>query len=248
MKAMIFSAGLGTRLRPLTNNLPKALIKINGRCLLELAIKKLNYYGFKEIIINVHHWSEKIIDFLRANKNFGLNIAISNESDLLLDTGGGLKKAAWFFNDNQPFLIHNVDIISNINLKNFYQHHLRSSALATLAVSKRQTSRYLLFNKENNLVGWQNLKTGEEKISVKNKKPRGQLVPLAFNGIQTVSPKIFSFMPTEKVFSIIDLYLTLAKKHSIKYFDFTGSLWLDVGKLENLKTAEELILKIKDYR
>lgn len=245
MKAMIFAAGLGTRLRPLTNDLPKALIKIKDVTLLELTIKKLNYYGFNEIIINIHHWADKIIDFLQVNKNFGLNIVISDESDLLLDTGGGLKKTAWFFNDNQPFLIHNVDIISDINLKELYQNHLKSSALVTLAVSKRQTSRYFLFDKENNLAGWQNLKTNEEKISTKNKETKNQLTPLAFSGIQVINPQVFSFMPEEKIFSITDFYLTLAENHQIKYFDHTGSNWLDVGKLENIKTAEEMMMRME---
>jgi len=146
MKAMIFAAGKGTRLQPLTNDIPKALVKVNNITLLEIIINKLKHFGFNDIIINVHHFAEQIKDFLNKNNNFGIKITISDESSLLLETGGGLKKAAWFFDDNKPFLIHNVDILSDINLSELYDFHIQSQSLATLAVMHRITSRYFLFD------------------------------------------------------------------------------------------------------
>src|SRR5664280_1226211 len=163
MKAMIFAAGLGTRLKPVTDNLPKALVPIAGKPLLEHVILKLKSAGFDEIIVNIHHFPDQIIDFLKANNNFSIRIEVSDERNLLLDTGGGIRRAAWFFDDEKPFLVHNVDILSNVDLKELYQQHLRSNSLATLVVSKRDTFRYLLFNDDNRLCGWINEKTGETK-------------------------------------------------------------------------------------
>ena len=163
MKAMIFAAGLGTRLKPLTDNTPKALLPIRGKPMLEHVILQLKNAGFDQIAINIHHLGDQIIDFLAANNNFGIQIYISDERDYLLDTGGGIKHAAPFLQGDEPFLIHNVDIISNIDLRALYNHHLETNPLATLLVSKRKTSRYLLFNKENKLCGWRNRETGEVK-------------------------------------------------------------------------------------
>ncbi|MEA4809211.1 sugar phosphate nucleotidyltransferase, partial [Macellibacteroides fermentans] len=156
MKAMIFAAGTGSRLKPYTDHIPKALIPIDGKPMLEHIILKLKAAGFTEIIINVHHLGEQIIEFLAGKDNFGITIHISDERDYLLDTGGGIKHAAQFLQGDEPFLVHNVDIISNVDLKALYQHHLDTNPLATLLVSKRDTSRYLLFNKENKLSGWRN--------------------------------------------------------------------------------------------
>ena len=156
MKAMIFAAGLGTRLKPLTDSTPKALLPINGKPMLEHVILKLKDAGFHQIAINVHHLGDQIINFLAANNNFGIQIHISDERDYLLDTGGGIKHAAAFLQGNEPFLIHNVDILSDIDLRALYNHHIETNPLATLLVSKRNTSRYLLFNKENKLCGWRN--------------------------------------------------------------------------------------------
>ena len=156
MKAMIFAAGMGTRLKPMTDNTPKALIPINGRPMLEHVILKLKDAGFHQIVINVHHLGDQIIDFLAANNNFGVQIHISDERDYLLDTGGGIKKAAKFLQGNEPFLVHNVDIMSNVDMKKLYDCHLETNLVATLLVSKRNTSRYLLFNKESRLCGWRN--------------------------------------------------------------------------------------------
>ncbi|MBN1462488.1 MAG: nucleotidyltransferase family protein, partial [Paludibacteraceae bacterium] len=171
MKAMLFAAGLGTRLKPLTDTMPKAMVPIAGKPLLEHVIKKLIAAGFNEIIINVHHFSEQIVSFLKANNNFGVRIELSDESDLLLETGGGIKKAAAFFDDGMPFLVHNVDILSDVDLCALYNSHVQQNAMASLLVSKRATSRYLLFNAENNLQGWINEKTGETKSPLSDFNP-----------------------------------------------------------------------------
>src|ERR1035437_4159057 len=182
MKAMIFAAGLGTRLKPVTDNLPKALVPIAGKPLLEHIIEKLIISGFDEIIVNVHHFPDQIIDFLKANNNFSIRIEVSDERNLLLDTGGGIRKAAWFFDDEKPFLVHNVDIFSNVDLKVLYHQHLRTNSLATLVVSKRDTFRYLLFDDNLRFSGWINEKTGETKPAGFTKAELYH--KLAFSGIQ----------------------------------------------------------------
>ena len=234
MRAMILAAGLGTRLQPLTDNLPKALVKIRDKSLLEIAINNLVKNGFDKIIINVHHFAEQVIDFIGQNK-FDADITISDERDKLLDTGGGLKKASQFFNDGKPFLLYNVDIISNLNLKTLYQANIKSNSIATLIVRKRESSRYLLFNSENILCGWKNTKTGE-LISTCNIK---LLDEFAFSGIHMINPKIFSLMPDEDVFSMIDLYLDIMRDNKIIAHIDSDSFWLDVGNTESLKIAEE---------
>lgn len=230
MKAMIFAAGLGTRLRPLTNNKPKALIEAKGKTLLEIVIQRLQKFGFEEIVINVHHFADQITEYLKANNNFGINIEISDERDKLLDTGGGLKKAKSFF-DDQPFLIHNVDIISDINLEDLYKFHFNSKALATLAVKNRLSSRYFLFDDENKLCGWKNDKTGETIITNESRK---ELKPLAFSGIQIADPKIFNYMPDNDVFSIVDVYLKASKEEKILSYRDDESFWKDLGRIEDL--------------
>ena len=160
---MIFAAGLGTRLKPLTDHMPKALVPVAGKPMLEHVICKLKDYGFTEIVINIHHFGQQIIDFLNANQNFGLTIHISDERSLLLDTGGGINKASTFFKGNEPFLIHNVDILSDTNLKELYEYHLKSGNDATLLASKRKTVRYLLFNNDDRLCGWVNKDTLQTK-------------------------------------------------------------------------------------
>ena len=235
MKAIIFAAGLGTRLKPLTDNVPKALVKVKGKTLLEIQISKLKSQGFDDIIVNVHHFSNKIIDFLNENKNFGIKIAISDESGMLLDTGGGLKKAFWFFNDNNPFVAINVDILSDINLKNILKFHNSSKALVTLAVSERETSRYFLFNENNLLTGWRNFKTKEEIIS------RNDFINLknyAFSGIQVVSPNIFNLINEDGKFSITNMYLRLCKENKSIAFPHNNDFWLDLGTPESINKAE----------
>lgn len=240
MKAMIFAAGLGTRLKPLTDTLPKALVPIAGKSLLEHVILKLKDAGFTEIILNVHHFPDQIIDFLKANDNFGIRIEVSDERDYLLDTGGGILKTAWFFDDGKPFLVHNVDILSNVDLTNLYNQHLRTNPLATLVVSERNTFRYLLFNDNLRLNGWVNEKTGETK-PIGISKPE-LYTKLAFSGIQVLSPQIFDLMTgLEQKFPIMDFYLNNAANQVINGFVPTDYKMLDVGKLNVLDEAEKFI-------
>lgn len=240
MKAMIFAAGLGTRLKPLTDSMPKALIPIAGKPLLEHVILKLIASGFDELIVNVHHFPDQIIDFLKANNNFGVRIDVSDERDMLLDTGGGIRKAADFFDDGKPFLVHNVDILSNVDLKALYNQHQRTNSVATLVVSERNTFRYLLFNDDLQLKGWINEKTGETK-------PVGFARPelynkLAFSGIQVLSPKVFELMKSyEPKFPIMNFYLDNAPKQAISGFVPQNYKMLDVGKLDVLDEAERFV-------
>ncbi|MBQ4161592.1 MAG: nucleotidyltransferase family protein [Parabacteroides sp.] len=239
MKAMIFAAGLGTRLKPLTDHTPKALLPINGKPMLEHVILKLKDAGFNQIAINIHHLGEQIIDFLQANNNFGIEIFVSDERDYLLDTGGGIKHAESFLQGDEPFLIHNADILSNIDLRKLYEHHLETNPLATLLVSKRKTSRYLLFDKENKLCGWRNRETGEVKSFYPYFEPN-QYKEFAFSGIHVLSPKIFDWMEewTGK-FSIINFYLSICAKTNIHAYDAENLRLLDIGKPESLALAEQ---------
>lgn len=236
---MIFAAGLGTRLKPLTDQTPKALLPINGKPMLEHVILKLKNAGFDQIAINIHHLGHQIIDFLQANNNFGIEIYVSDESDYLLDTGGGIKHAESFLQGDEPFLIHNADILSNIDLRKLYNHHVENNPLATLLVSKRKTSRYLLFNKENKLCGWRNRETGEVKSFYPYFEP-DQYNEYAFSGIHVLSPKIFDWMEewTGK-FSIINFYLSICAKTNIHAYDDENLRLLDIGKPESLALAEQ---------
>ncbi len=243
MKAMIFAAGLGTRLKPITDNLPKALVPIAGKPLLEHVILKLRAAGFDEILINVYHFPDQIIDFIRENNAFGIRIEISDERDMLLDTGGGVKKAAVFFDDNKPFLVHNVDILSNINLTELYHQHLRSNPLATLVVSSRDTFRYLLFDDGLRLRAWINEKTSETK-PVDFKNP-GRYNKLAFSGIQVLSPQVFELMQSYPAkFSIMDFYLQNMNQNNILSFVPADYKMLDVGKINVLEEAERFVSTI----
>jgi NDP-sugar pyrophosphorylase family protein len=237
MKAMIFAAGLGTRLNNETLNKPKALVDVGGKTLLQRAIEKLKNEGVSEIAINVHHFSNLVISFLN-NSDFGIKIHISDETEKLLDTGGGLKKAAGFLAGDEPILIYNVDIISDLSLQLLLQEHLKSNSLVTLAVRKRETQRYFKFDETKQLLGWINKKTGETKIS--RQANFETAVEMAYSGIHIIQPEIFSLMPENDRFSITDFYLELAKTHSIKgYFD-DSELWMDVGKPEQLEEARRL--------
>mgnify|MGYP001809570272 FL=1 len=238
MKAMLFAAGKGTRLQPLTNNIPKALVKVAGITLLERAINKLVSNGFTEIIVNTHHFSTQIVDFIKQHNNLGAQILISDESDLLLDTGGGLKQASWFIKE-EPFLVYNVDVLTDLNLQELFANHLKSNALATLAVRERQTKRYLLVDENNRLRGWKNMETGETRGILSNSN---SLKPSAFSGIHIIDPKLFSFMPVEKVFSIMDFYISICSTQHINTFDHSQGYWTDVGKPEELAAAEKLLL------
>lgn len=233
---MIFAAGLGTRLRPLTDHCPKALMNINGIPLLEIAMVRLQAAGVSDIIINIHHLGEQILDYLASRPHTGLNIAISDERDLLLDTGGGLKKAAWFFDDAQPFIVYNADVLTTLPLEAMVEAHRSSGALATLAVRNRTSSRLLLFNPEGILCGWQNTGTGQTRIS--RKAPSYQA--LAFSGIHVIDPAIFNYFPEGAIFSIIEVYLSLSARESIRAYQHDGDIWLDVGKPDQLAKAQEI--------
>jgi len=226
-KAMILAAGKGTRLKPFTDNMPKALFPVKGVPMLEYLILKLKFFDFTDIIINVHHFADKITDFLTKNNNFGVNITISYESELL-ETGGGLKKVKWFFNSNESFLVHNVDILSEINFNELSEAHNSGKSLATLAVSERVSNRYFLFNDEMELKGWKNLQTGEEKVF--SSFAQNRFKALAFSGIQIISPHIFPLMPKTNTFSLTDLYINICDKNKIKAFIHKSKHWKDVGK------------------
>jgi len=242
MNAMIFAAGLGTRLRPLTNDRPKAMVEVAGEPLLQHQIEKLISSGFDHIVINVHHFGEQIIDFLAKHDNFGIDIKISDERELLLDTGGGIKAALPSFNNDDPVLIHNVDIISEIDLAQLYQSH---KGLATLAINKRDTSRYILFDNALRMRGWTNIKTGEVKPA---DLYTGDSIPddlhrFAFSGIHVVDQRIIKYLNerSEEVFPIMDFYIQLCQKTEITGVDVTGQKWVDCGKPEHLKSAEDII-------
>jgi NDP-sugar pyrophosphorylase family protein len=238
MKAMILAAGLGTRLRPLTNDRPKALVTVGGRTLLEITLSRLRAVGVREVILNVHHCAERIVDYLEANHNFDMRIEISRE-DVLLDTGGGLKKAAWFFLESgegaqEPFLVHNVDVLSTIDLARMVRFHTKHNALATLAVQQRETSRYLLFDEHGQLCGRRAGQDAEPEII----RPTQQVEPLAFSGIHVLSPQIFAMLSEEGAFSIIPAYLRLAAQgQRILAFRADEFYWRDLGRPENLAEA-----------
>jgi NDP-sugar pyrophosphorylase family protein len=233
MKAMILAAGLGTRLRPITNTKPKALVEIRGVPLLEIVLKHLLSLEITEVIINVHHFADQIVEFLKAKEYFGIHIEISYEEHLL-DTGGGLKKAAYFFDDGQPFFVHNVDIISDIDLKMMFEWHLTHHCLATLAVNQRETKRYLIFDEDNQLCGWKSL---QDSKTVMTRTPKGRIKDLAFCGIHTISPIIFDKLTETGSFSIVESYLRLAGEgEKIQAFRVDDYSWQDVGKLEQLQS------------
>ena len=240
MKAMIFAAGLGTRLKPLTDHMPKALVPVAGKPMLEHVIQKLIAFGCDEIVINVHHFANQIIEFVKANNNFGITIHISDETDMLLDTGGGIKKASSFF--QEPFLIHNVDILSNVDLKSLYEYHLTSGNDATLLVSPRKTVRYLLFDEGNRLCGWVNKDTLQTKPEGFVYQPEVQK-EYAFSGIHIVSPSLFNYMGENWIgkFPIMDFYLQTCQEAKLGGYAKEDLQLIDIGKPETLAVAEDFI-------
>lgn len=241
MKAMVLAAGLGTRLRPLTDDRPKALVEIGGRTLLEITLARLRSFGISEVIINAHHFADKLVAYLEANDNFGMKIAVSREN-ILLDTGGGLKKAAPFFLDSdsfdaeEPIVVHNVDVISTIDLARMAHIHTANNALATLAVQDRETSRFLLFDEHLHLCGRRIGRDAPFEMA----RPSRQVQPLAFNGVHIVSPRLFGKLAEEGVFSIVTSYLRLAGQgETILGFRADEYYWRDLGRLDHLKQAAE---------
>ena len=240
MKAMILAAGLGTRLRPLTDDRPKALVEVGGRTLLEITLARLRTFGIREVIVNVHHFADMVVDYFKANQNFGMRIEVSRE-DVLLDTGGGLKRAAWFFLEDatdrdQPFLLHNVDVLSTIDIAAMVRFHNEQRALATLAVQDRKSSRYLLLDEQLQLCG----RRFEREDRTELARPAQPLQALAFSGIHVISPRLLSLMTGDGAFSIIDAYLRLAASgEGIAAYRADGSYWRDLGTFDSLQQAEQ---------
>jgi NDP-sugar pyrophosphorylase family protein len=239
MQAIIFSAGLGTRLKPLTDTMPKALVPIAGKPLLQWNIEKLIAAGCSLIVVNVHHFPDMIRDFLKKNDNFGITIRISDESGELLDTGGGLLRAAPLFRPGEPIIAHNVDVISHLELKTLIKFHSDNNPLATLVVRDRQTQRYLLFDNRMLLCGWMNKATGEVKQS--GRLYDSHLIPFAFSGIQIISHEIFTLIEQRGRFSVIDAWLNLAAQNRIMGFVDNSGFWMDLGKQEQLEEARKMI-------
>ncbi len=233
MKAMLFAAGLGTRLKPFTDNCPKALVRVNDKSLLEHNIRYLQSFGIYDVVINVHHFASMIEEEVIANKGFGSNITISDESDMVLETGGGLKKASPYLIDSEPIVVMNVDVFTDLNLEGLINAHKNDTAIATLAVMKRSSSRYFLFDNDMKLCGWMNDKTGEMRMS----QEVSTTTPYAFSGLQVLSQDVFRDIPFAGKFSLVDLYLYLAETKLIRGYDHTGGLFIDVGKPDSLALA-----------
>jgi NDP-sugar pyrophosphorylase family protein len=238
MKAMILAAGLGTRLRPLTDHRPKALVEIAGRTLLEITLSRLRTYGVNEVIINVHHFANMILEYLERNDNFGMHIEVSCE-ETLLDTGGGLKKAAHFFladpsRSDEPFIVHNVDVLTTIDFARMIHFHTENQSLATLAVKSREASRYLLFDEQLRLCGRRSARDRNPELV----RPSASVQELGFSGIQVISPRLLAMMTEEGAFSIVTCYLRLAAAgEKILAFPADDYYWRDLGKPENVEQA-----------
>jgi NDP-sugar pyrophosphorylase family protein len=243
MKAMIFAAGLGTRLRPMTDTMPKALVPVGGVPMLQIVIERLKNAGVTAMIINVHHRAHDIQDFLEKNKNFNIDIALSNEHDQLLDTGGGLKKASWFFDDKKPFFVHNADVLCNANLRAFHAYHCAKGGLATLMVRHRTSNRFFLFDHDMQLCGWRNTKSGDEIIA----RPADMAHALPFSTLHIVDPAIFSHMQETGAFSIVDVYLRLAATQKIFGYIDDQSYWMDIGTIEKLEQANNAIDDVESF-
>lgn len=238
MKAMIFAAGLGKRLGSITESTPKALVDINGKTVLQMAVEKCSSYGFDDIIINVHHFADMVEDEVERLNKIGFKISVSDERDKLLENGGGLYKARDFFG-RDPFLLYNVDIISDLNLSSLYRFHVEKKGLATLAVRNRPGKRFLLIDKEGQMRGWRNISTGEEILAGVSDEG---LSEIAFSSMHIVEPEIFNYME-EGIYSLVTLYLKLADKHKIFTLKHDDGYWVDVGTPESLEFVREMLLK-----
>jgi NDP-sugar pyrophosphorylase family protein len=236
MKAMLFAAGLGTRLKPFTDHHPKALAVVNGKTLLQRNIEYLQQHGIYDVLVNVHHFAGQIIDAVNNNNGFGSRVTISDERDAVLETGGGLKKATWYFAGGDPFVVMNVDMLTNLNLRQMIEAHRQTQPLVTMAVTTRSTSRYFLFNDENILCGWENVSTGERRMS----RDETALVQKAYSCVNVFQPSLLPLIWQEGKFSLVDVYLDVARQHTIIGYDHTGDLLCDVGKPESIAKAEAL--------
>lgn len=236
MKAMIFAAGMGRRLGKLTETIPKALVNVNGKTVLHRAVERCSSYGFDDIIINVHHFADMVEEEVHRLNKMGFRVAVSDEREMLLENGGGLFKAKWFF-DNNPFLLYNVDIVSDLNLSALYQEHLIRKGLATLATRHRPGKRYILVDTDGRLRGWRNVETGDEILKGVSSDGLDQI---GFSSMHIVEPEIFNFMQ-EGIYSMIDLYLELAASHHIYTLKHDEGYWVDVGTPESLERVRKLL-------
>jgi NDP-sugar pyrophosphorylase family protein len=236
MKAMIFAAGMGTRFKPWTDKHSKALAPVNGKSLLQRNVEYLQQYGITDVIVNVHHFADEVTDAIRQNNGWGSNILISDEREELLETGGGLLQAKNLFSRSEKFVTCNVDILTDLALDELLAFHDKQGSLISFAVTSRKTSRYFLFDQNNRLCGWKNVKNGEEKIAI----PHQGLIEKAYSCVVVFEPDIFSLMPFRGKFSLVDVYLALAPQHLIFGYDHTGDKFVDVGKPESIAVAESL--------
>lgn len=238
MRAMIFSAGLGTRFKPWTDEHPKALAMVNGKSLLQRNIEYLQQYNINEVVINVHHFADQIIDAIKKNNGWGSHVMISEEQEEVLETGGGLLKAKDLLQNGEPFITLNADFLTNLNLNDLKQFHHNKKALISFGITSRKSSRNFLFDEANRLCGWMNSSTGEKRIAID--KPG--LQPMAFSCVVVFEPTIFDIIPQRGKFSLVDTYLSLAKEHPIYGYNHTGDKLVDVGKPESVTIAEALFL------
>ena len=236
MKAMIFAAGLGTRFKPWTDNHPKALALVNGKSLLQHNIEYLQQYNITDVVVNVHHFAGQIIEAVQKNNGWGSNIMISDETNKLLETGGGLLKAKGLLEGDEPFVTLNVDILTNLNIADLIAFHQNKKALISFGITNRKTSRNFLFDEENRLCGWRNTNTGEEKIPI----AKDNLKEMAYSCVVVFQPEIFELIPQRGKFSLVETYLSLAADHSIYGYDHSGDKLVDVGKPESVAIAEKL--------
>ncbi|HEX8332645.1 MAG TPA: nucleotidyltransferase family protein [Segetibacter sp.] len=234
---MILAAGLGTRLKPWTDHHPKGLAVVNNRSLLQRNVEYLQQYGIRNVIVNVHHFADQITEAVESNNGWGSNILISDEKDEVLETGGGLLKAASLLDTAESFVLMNVDILTDLDLQAMISSHKQNHPIVTLATTNRETSRYFLFDEDDNLRGWRNVKTGEQKGNVTGTK---QLMQKAFSGIHIIDPNIFKLIQQQGKFSMVDVYLDLMNEHTIKSFDHSNSKFIDVGKPESIARAEAM--------
>ena len=233
---MIFAAGLGTRFKPWTNSHPKALARVNGKSLLERNIEYLQQYGIRDVIVNVHHFADQVIDAIAQNSGWGSNVIISDETNEVLETGGGLLKAQDLFKRGEKFITCNVDILTDLDLGKLIAFHETHNPLISFAVTSRKTSRYFLFDENDRLCGWRNTKTGEERIVI----PKRGLIEKAYSCVVVFEPEIFTLIPFHGKFSLVDVYLELAADHLILGYDHTGDRFVDVGKPDSIAIAESL--------
>lgn len=236
MKAMIFAAGLGTRFKPWTDKHPKALALVNGKSLLQRNVEYLQQYNITDVVVNVHHFSDQVIDAIKKNNGWGSHISISDETDEVLETGGGLLKAKNLLQNEEPFITLNADFLTNLNINSLLAFHKNKQALISFGITNRKTSRNFLFDEDDRLCGWRNNATGQEKITV----PKNNLKEMAYSCVVVFNPQIFQLIPQRGKFSLVDTYLSLAAEHPIYGFDHTGDKLVDVGKPESVAVAEQL--------